>query len=147
MQYRDISSEGAIIMIEDDKDDHDFFIEAFRELDYKNEVIFFTTGEEALKFLNETHLIPFLILSDINMPKIDGLALRQLVRTNELLDQKCIPYLFFSTASTKKIVANAYKLSAQGFFVKQHSIVELKKTITVIMEYWKRCIAPNDFLD
>ncbi|MEO8173676.1 MAG: response regulator [Sediminibacterium sp.] len=145
MHNQDSNTNGPIILIEDDTDDHNFFLTAFRNLKYPNEVLFFTNGEEALAFLNKTHLTPFLILSDINMPKIDGLALRAMVRTNELLDHKCIPYLFFSTASDRKIVTEAYKLSVQGFFMKQNSISELEKTISVIMEYWKRCIAPNDF--
>jgi hypothetical protein len=31
-------------------------------------------------------------------------------------------------------------------FHQQNSIRELEKTITVIMEYWKRCIAQNNFI-
>jgi hypothetical protein len=34
----------------------------------------------------------------------------------------------------------------QGFFIKQNSIDELEKTIRIIMEYWTRCAAPNNFL-
>jgi hypothetical protein len=29
--------------------------------------------------------------------------------------------------------------------VKQHKMEELEKTISVIMDYWKRCVAPNNF--
>jgi CheY-like chemotaxis protein len=145
MQNSNIDGNGPVIMIEDDKDDQAFFQDAFRNLKYPNELLFFNSGEEALAFLSETHIIPFLILSDINMPKIDGLSLRAAVRDNETLDQKCTPYLFFSTASAKKVVSEAYKLSVQGFFVKEDSLKELEKTITVIMEYWKRCVSPNNF--
>ena len=61
------------------------------------------------------------------------------------LQTKCIPYLFFSTAVNQKAVVDAYSLSVQGFFLKQNKIAELEKTIVVIMEYWKRCSAPNNF--
>ncbi len=61
------------------------------------------------------------------------------------LQVKCIPYLFFSTASSQKEVVDAYSLSVQGFFIKQNSMEELEKTIAIIMEYWKRCVAPNSF--
>jgi hypothetical protein len=61
------------------------------------------------------------------------------------LQIKCIPNLFFSTAISQKAVINAYSLSVQGFFIKQNSISELEKTIMAIMEYWKRCYAPNNF--
>lgn len=101
--------------------------------------------QEALDFLNRTDTIPFIILSDINMPRLDGFALRAKLKTDADLEIKCIPYLFFSTALSQKAVIDAYSLSAQGFFVKQTSMSELEKTITVIMEYWKRCAAPNNF--
>lgn len=35
----------------------------------------------------------------------------------------------------------------QGFFVKQNSMADLEKTISAIMEYWRRCATPNDFSD
>jgi hypothetical protein len=45
----------------------------------------------------------------------------------------------------QKAVIDAYSMSVQGFFVKENSMEELEKTISVIMEYWKRCAAPNNF--
>jgi DNA-binding NarL/FixJ family response regulator len=80
------------------------------------------------------------------MPKLDGFALREKLKTDSRLSNKCIPYLFFSTASSQKSVIDAYSQSVQGFFVKQTSMSELEKTISAIMEYWRRCVAPNDFL-
>ena len=89
--------------------------------------------------------MPFIILSDINMPKLTGFELREKLKTDANLALRCIPYLFFSTALNQKAVIDAYSLSVQGFFVKQSSMAELEKTISVIMEYWKRCAAPNNF--
>jgi DNA-binding NarL/FixJ family response regulator len=71
--------------------------------------------------------------------------LRDKLRTDAALTLRCIPYLFFSTALNQKAVVDAYSMSVQGFFVKQTSMAELEKTISVIMEYWKRCAAPNNF--
>jgi CheY-like chemotaxis protein len=142
-----MNKNGPVIVIEDDEDDQDFLKEVFQKLKYPNDLLFFYDGQEALDFLNKTETIPFLILSDINMPKLDGFALRTKLKTDAQLDIKCIPYLFFSTALNQKAVIDAYSLSAQGFFVKQTSMAELEKTITVIMEYWKRCAAPNNFQD
>jgi DNA-binding NarL/FixJ family response regulator len=90
-------------------------------------------------------VVPFLILSDINLPKLDGFELRNKIKMDAKLQLKCIPYLFFSTASSQRAVIDAYSLSVQGFFVKQDKVEELEKTITVIMEYWKRCVSPNNF--
>ena len=79
------------------------------------------------------------------MPKLNGFELRNKLKTDADLALKCIPYLFFSTALNQKAVIDAYSLSVQGFFVKGSFMSELEKTITVIMEYWKRCAAPNNF--
>lgn len=138
---------GPVIVIEDDTDDQEFLAEIFKKLNYQNKILFFLDGELALKHINETDDLPFLILSDINMPKLNGFALREKLRTDERLSNKCIPYLFFSTAADQRSVIDAYSQSVQGFFVKQNSLTELEKTITVIMEYWRRCAAPNDFAD
>ena len=81
------------------------------------------------------------------MPKLDGFELRQKLKTDSRLSNKCIPYLFFSTAINQKAVIEAYSQSVQGFFVKPNSMAELEKTISAIMEYWRRCAAPNDFHD
>src|SRR5688500_16510535 len=140
-----MNSNGPVIVIEDDIDDKEMLQEVFGKLGYTNELLFFTNGEAAFNFLNTSDIIPFLILSDINMPKLDGFALRDKIKMDAKLQLKCIPYLFFSTASSQKAVVDAYSLSVQGFFVKQSSMTELEKTITVIMEYWKRCVAPKHF--
>lgn len=136
---------GPVIVIEDDADDQELLKEIFQKLDYPNQIIFFTDGEDALDFLNKTDTIPFLILSDINMPKLNGFALRDKIRTDAQLQIKCIPYLFFSTAASQDAVVDAYSLSVQGFFTKPNSITEFEETISVIMEYWKKCVAPHNF--
>jgi CheY-like chemotaxis protein len=140
-----MNSNGPIIIIEDDKDDQFLLGEVFKKLSYSNTILFFCDGQEALEFLNTTDMTPFLILSDINMPRLDGFALRDKIKTDAELQVKCIPYLFFSTASSQKAVIDAYSLSVQGFFIKQNTMAELEKTVSVIMEYWKRCVAPNSF--
>jgi CheY-like chemotaxis protein len=140
-----MNKNGPIIIIEDDADDQDILQEIFEKLNYANEVIFFADGQAALDYLNQPAVLPFLILSDINMPTLSGFELRNKLKTDAELAVKCIPYLFFSTALNQKAVIDAYSMSVQGFFVKQTSVAELEKTISVIMEYWKRCAAPNNF--
>ena len=135
---------GPVVIIEDDADDQSLLLEVFNKLNYSNKVIFFLDAEKALEYLNLTDTTPFLILSDINMPRLDGFELRNKIYTNEQLKLKCIPYLFFSTSAAQKAVIDAYSMSVQGFFIKQNSMAELEKTVSVIMDYWKRCVAPND---
>jgi CheY-like chemotaxis protein len=136
---------GPIVVIEDDPDDQEILVEIFQRLGYVNKIIYFQDGNEALTFLNKSEVQPFLILSDINMPKISGFELRNMVFTNEQLQTKCIPYLFFTTSANKKSVIDAYTLSVQGFFVKPTSMQALENTIRKIIEYWNECIAPSQF--
>ncbi len=142
-----MNKSGPIIVIEDDRDDQYVLMEIFKKLQYPNKIEFFSDGNEALEYLNLTDIQPFLILSDINMPKINGFELREKIFTNEQLQTKCIPYLFFTTSATRKSVTDAYALSVQGFFTKPSSMQSLENTIRKIVEYWQECIAPNQFDD
>lgn len=140
-----MNKNGPIIVIEDDPDDQEVLEEIFQRLSCRNKIIFFKDGFNALEYLNQSEVQPFLILSDINMPRINGFELRNSIFTNEQLQTKCIPYLFFTTTASKKAVIDAYALSVQGFFVKPTSINALENTIRKILEYWQECIAPNQF--
>lgn len=140
-----MNKSGPIIVIEDDIDDQAVLVEIFHRLGYINKIVYFVDGNKALEYLNKTDVQPFLILSDINMPKINGFELRNKIFTNEQLQTKCIPYLFFTTGANKKAVIDAYAMSVQGFFVKPSSIQGLENTIKKIVEYWQECIAPSQF--
>ena len=134
---------GPIIIIEDDLDDQELLSDVFTTLDYKNEIIFFSDGEQALKYLTETAVEPFIIFSDINMPRLSGLELREKIHENEDLRIKSIPYLFFTTSAEQSHVVDAYSKSIQGFFVKPSNYDEIKDTIRVIVAYWSKCVSPN----
>ena len=134
---------GPIVIIEDDIDDQNFFQEAFKSLNYPNDVIFFWDGETAIKYLTETEVEPFIIFSDINMPILNGIELREKIHQNDQLRLKSLPFLFFSTSAEQKHVVDAYSKSVQGYFVKPSSFQDLKDTLKVILEYWLKCVSPN----
>lgn len=140
-----MNKNSPVIIIEDDEDDRELMREVFLKLNYPNKVLFFGDGQEALDYLTDTPELPFLILSDINMPKLNGFELIDKLHTDAALQLKCIPYLFFSTAADQKTVIKAYSLSAQGFFVKPSSMLEMEEVIRDIMNYWQKCAAPNSF--
>ena len=72
-----MNKNGAIIIVEDDTDDQEMFSEVFKELNYKNEIVFFNDGQEALAYLKAKTTEPFIVFSDINMPKLNGIELRK----------------------------------------------------------------------
>jgi len=138
-----MNKRGPIVIIEDDTDDQEILSDIFKELDYNNKLIFFADSEQALEYLTDTDIEPFLVLSDINMPKLNGMELREKIHNNEDLRLKSIPYLFFSTSAEQKHVIDAYSRSIQGFFVKPNNIEKLKKVIVKIVEYWQECESPK----
>jgi CheY-like chemotaxis protein len=134
---------GPIIVIEDDVEDQMILDEIFKNLNFPNKVIFFSDGNDAINYLSTTTEQPFLILSDINMPRMDGFEVRNRILEKEKL--KCIPYLFFTTGVDKKAVHDAYAMSVQGFFIKPASMMQLQSTVKKIIEYWQECYAPSQF--
>jgi CheY-like chemotaxis protein len=134
---------GAIIIIEDDMDDQEILTDVFKSLNYKNEIRFFPDGEQALEYLKATEIKPFIIFSDINMPRLGGMELREKIHENEDLRLKSIPFLFFSTSAEQKYVIDAYSKSVQGFFVKPREYNDIVETIKTIVDYWMRCVSPN----
>lgn len=140
-----MSKSGPIIVIDDDLEDHIIFEEIFKNLNYPNRVIFFSNGNEAFDYLTSTEDLPFIIISDINMPGMNGFEIRKKICSDEKLNSKYIPYLFFTTSVDKKAVTEAYGLSVQGYFVKPATMTDLERTLKRIIDYWQECFAPTHF--
>ena len=138
-----MNKNGAIIIVEDDKEDQELLKKVFKELDYKNEIVFLHDGHEALTYLTAKTTEPFIVFSDINMPKLNGMELRKQIHENEDIRLKTIPYLFFTTSAEQGAVIDAYSKSIQGFFVKPSSFQDLTELIKIIVEYWQKCVSPN----
>jgi CheY-like chemotaxis protein len=138
-----MSRYGPIIIIDDDTDDHHMIEEAFRAIYVKNKLIFFSDSEKALKHLKSATEQPFLILCDVNMPKLNGLKLRAELNKDEYLRKKSIPFVFFSTTAGQKEVKIAYEITVQGYFEKGQDFNQLKKQLKLITDYWYECKHPN----
>jgi len=139
-----VAKSGPIVIIEDDSDDREIVEEAIKELNISNEIHFFTTCSQAWTYLKTTVQKPFIILCDINLPLQNGLDFKRQIDHDPQLRQKSIPFIFYSTADNKEIVTKAYtEMVVQGFFKKNDSMDEIKKTLEVINEYWKLCQHPN----
>jgi CheY-like chemotaxis protein len=136
---------GPIISIEDDLDDQDLFKEVLTELGVKNEVVFFKNGMDALSYIRSTPEQPFIIFCDINMPCLNGLEVRNQINEDEELRLKAIPFVFFTTASSRELVNEAYRSCVQGFFTKPSSLDEIKAVIKQILDYWANCNHPLQY--
>lgn len=129
-----------ILIIEDDEDDRDILQEIFRDLGYKNNLVFFSDSTQVVDYLRRPDIHPFIIISDINMPKLGGFELRNIILEEEILMDKDIPYIFISNASDENSVKQANKLSIQGFIQKGDDYNKYKEKIKNLVDYWKENI-------
>ncbi|HYH13638.1 MAG TPA: response regulator, partial [Flavisolibacter sp.] len=109
---------GPIIIVEDDPEDQEVIADVLQLNGVKNELKFFDNGKLALDYLLKTTDNPFLIICDINMPVMNGLELRKEINKSDVLTQKSIPFVFYTTHAEKHAVEEAYRMSVQGFFQK-----------------------------
>ncbi len=134
-----------IVIVEDDADDQYFIRTLCEKLGVTSELLFFENGLKALHYLQTTQKKTFLILSDINMPVMNGLELRRKIQADENLKKKSIPFIFLSTAARQTEVDEAYDLTVQGFFVKASQLSEMETTLDLLLRYWAKCKHPNSF--
>jgi CheY-like chemotaxis protein len=126
----------VIMIIEDDIEDQELLQETFSTLNYPNPIIFFSNGNDALNHLHQTSAPPALIISDINMPRINGFEIRKRIDESPELRKLEIPFVFLSTLSQDAAVADACSVSDHGFFTKPYRMADLRNTIKTIVEYW-----------
>ena len=139
-----MSKLGPIILADDDPDDKEFFADVLKELGIQNPLVHFQTALEAFDFLKTTSSHPFIIFSDVNLPKLSGLEFKRRIDDDPELRKKSIPFVFYSTSVDQRSVNEAYtKMTVQGFFQKGSSIETLKKDLKLILDYWSLCRHPN----
>lgn len=103
-----------ILLIDDDPDEIDIFIDAFREAgqDYKYDTVLNAT--EALKFLQKT--TPDYIILDYKMPKINGLEC--LVEIKKMPALSNVPVVMYSSSLDEDIIETAKVLGVAGCVAK-----------------------------
>lgn len=112
------------MLIDDDHDDHDFFKEALKELDYKVDLVQATSGPEALKILDAPGArLPDCIFLDMNMPGMDGQECLLKIRSKKFLNE--IPVVIYSTSSNKDDIKRSHENGAIDYIIKPASIKTL----------------------
>ncbi|PWB22625.1 response regulator, partial [Flavobacterium sp. HTF] len=86
---------------------------------------------------------PFMVLSDINNAKMEGYELRNIILNDDLLNKKCIPYIFLSTSKDPENIHRAFALSAHGYFRKEENFKTYLDVIGNIISYWKMSQRPT----
>ncbi len=127
---------GRVFFIDDDPDDHDIVREIWNELNVAHDLIFFNSAEEVFDTLSKSVEAPFIIICDVNLPKMNGFELRKKLLETGSRKMLSVPFIFWSTNAVDVQVEHAYELCAHGFFVKGIKFEEVKQTLQTIIEYW-----------
>lgn len=82
-------------------------------------------GKEALEYLenNQTHLV----ISDFNMPEMDGLALLKAVRANP--DIAKTAFIILTGEAKAELVKEAISSGVNNFLAKPYTVAKLKEAI------------------
>ncbi|HLE12217.1 MAG: hypothetical protein A2504_13790 [Bdellovibrionales bacterium RIFOXYD12_FULL_39_22] len=70
-----------------------------------------------------------LIVSDINMPNMDGIDLLQAIRKNNVKEIKSMPFLIVSASNETSKILKASELGVTNYILKPYSPANLKKKI------------------
>jgi CheY-like chemotaxis protein len=132
-------TKGPIIIVDDDTDDQELYAEVIKNIGIPNQIRFFRDGRSALQYLSTTADQPFLILSDVNMPQMNGLEFKQKIQSDDYLREKGIPFVFVSTNADASIVRKAHILSVQGYFEKPATINGITAMLKNVFNYWELC--------
>jgi CheY-like chemotaxis protein len=139
-----MSKNGPIILVEDDLEDQEITRELLEQIGIKNELIVFNYCEDCYKYLlNMGNVQPFIILSDVNLPRMSGIDFKQKIDANEELRKRSIPFIFYSTSADVHSVKEAYEYRVQGYFPKEPSMSAMKSNLELIFNYWQKCKHPN----
>jgi DNA-binding NarL/FixJ family response regulator len=134
---------GPVWIIDSDIDDQEMVREVWEELSLKNELRFFESADEVMRLLDKVDTAPFIIISEVHLPKIDGFELRKRMLETGSKKFKSVPFIFWSADATEEQITHAYNLSVHGFFIKETRFEELKNTFMNIINYWLRSKMPE----
>ena len=129
-----------VLMVDDNPDDIELTIEAFRESKKYFKVNVAQNGEEALNFLRKrgefkNRANPDLLLLDLNMPRMNGFEVLEEINKDRIL--KGIPVIIFSISQNPADMERAKSLNAKLYLVKPvgiEGIVNVVKTIETFVD-------------
>ena len=131
-----------ILLVEDDSVDAMTVKRAMRDLQVNHSVIHSVNGEEAMKYLTSPDTEkPFVILLDLNMPKMSGIEFLKVMKTHSEL--KTIPVIVLTTSKERRDVLDSFELGASGYMVKPVDYSKFVEILSRIMIYWSSSELPK----
>lgn len=126
-----------IMLVEDNPLDVDLTLRAFQRRKLANPVVVARDGEEALAWVarwEAGEMKPAVILLDLKIPRIDGLAVLRTMKTHQTLRR--IPIVVLTTSSEDRDMHAAYDLGVNSYIVKPVDFDSFMNVAQQIEMYW-----------
>lgn len=131
----------TILLAEDNPKDIELTVEALEENNLANHIEVVRDGVEALEYLRcEGNFInrrggnPAFILLDIKMPRMDGIELLRIIRSDPKL--KMIPVVILSSSREERDLITSYNLGVNAYVVKPVNFNEFMEAVKQIGIFW-----------
>ena len=131
----------TILLVEDDEIDVKALRWAFDKLKIANPLVIAHDGVEAWEMLQDLPR-PYLIITDINMPRMNGIELLRKIRQSERCRDSIVFVLTTSNDEQDKI--DAYDLNVAGYMLKSDMGTSFTRAISLVENYWKVVEFPGD---
>jgi two-component system, response regulator len=131
-----------ILLVEDNPDDVDLTLRAFKQNNISNKVVVARDGIEALDYLMGTGMyadrnvkdLPVVVLLDLKLPKIDGLGVLKQIRSNEIT--RLLPVVILTSSLEEMDLINSYRLGANSYVRKPVDFTQFVDAIKLLGLYW-----------
>ena len=124
----------TILLVEDDEVDVKALRWAFDKLKIANPLVIARDGVDAWEKLAELPR-PYLIISDINMPRMSGIELLRKIRQSD--DYRDSIVFMLTTSNDEQDKIDAYDLNVAGYMLKSDMGTSFQRAIALIENYWK----------
>jgi two-component system response regulator len=143
-----IVREQVIFLVEDNDDDAELALKAFKHAKVSNPLVRVRDGVEALDYLlargkysaRDISDLPAVVLLDLNLPKVDGLEILKAVRADERI--KHLPIVILTSSDEDKDRLTAYDHFANSYVVKPVDYDQFVVAALQLGLYWMVLNAP-----
>lgn len=135
-------SDVEILLVEDNPNDAEMALRAFKKSNFSNKIVHVQDGEEALDFIYcrgqygnaNGKNSPKLILLDLKLPKVGGLEVLKIVKNDPTT--KIIPVVVLTSSKEEKDMVESYQLGVNSYLVKPVNFEKFVESIKDIGLYW-----------
>jgi CheY-like chemotaxis protein len=127
----------TILLVEDNVLDADLIRHAIPEGEATIHFDVARDGEEALLFLKRWEQgtpTPIVILLDLNLPKLSGLEVLNVLKTHPRY--KILPIVVLTSSNLPDDIQKAYALGANSYILKSIDYDQFSKAVSLIYRYW-----------